>query len=135
MGRSLLPLLRGTEKWRDAMLLEGWPGSFNLEMRKTRGKASEEEEDLSNTADARMAHRPQLEIPEDYEAIRTMDYIYIETKGDKPRALQLKDRSFSDAQSHRPAGICRPDKGAELSPAPRQTIADDLCNRRVLSVR
>jgi len=93
-GRSLLPLLRGTEKWRDAMLLEGWPGSFNLEMQKKRGKASEEEEDLSNPADAPMAHRPQLEIPEDYEAIRTMDYIYIETKGDKPELYNLKIDPF-----------------------------------------
>ena len=76
------------------MLLEGWPGSFNLEMRNKRGKASEEEEDLSNTADARMAHRPQLEIPEDYEAIRTMDYIYIETKGDKPELYNLKIDPF-----------------------------------------
>jgi N-acetylglucosamine-6-sulfatase len=93
-GRSLLPLLRGTEEWRDAMLLEGWPGSYNLEIRKTRGKASGEDEDLSNAADARNAHRPDLEVPEDYEAIRTMDYIYIETKGDKPELYNLKIDPF-----------------------------------------
>ena len=76
------------------MLLEGWPGSFNLEVRKKRGEASEEEEDLSDTADARVARRPQLETPEDYEAIRTMDYIYIETKGDKSEVYNLRPILF-----------------------------------------
>jgi arylsulfatase A-like enzyme len=54
-GHSLLPLMRGTKQWRDAILLEGWP-----------------------TDDQR------------YEAIRTSDYVYVETPGDKAELYDLK---------------------------------------------
>ena len=53
-GRSLLPLMRETEHWRDAILLEGWPKDQH------------------------------------YEAIRTSDYVYIETPGDKAELYNLK---------------------------------------------
>ena len=54
-GHSLLPLMRGTKQWRDAILLEGWPRD-----------------------DQR------------YEAIRTSDYVYVETAGDKAELYDLK---------------------------------------------
>jgi arylsulfatase A-like enzyme len=54
-GHSLLPLMRGTNQWRDAILLEGWPKD-----------------------DQR------------YEAIRTSDYVYVETPGDKAELYNLK---------------------------------------------
>jgi len=54
-GHSLLPLMRGTKQWRDAILLKGWPRD-----------------------DQR------------YEAIRTSDYVYVETAGDKAELYDLK---------------------------------------------
>jgi N-acetylglucosamine-6-sulfatase len=56
-GHSLVPLMRGTEQWRDAILLEGWPGQH-------------------------------------YKAIRTIDYVYIETAGDKPELYDLKREPY-----------------------------------------
>ena len=76
------------------MLLEGWPGSFNLEMRNKRGKASEEEEDLSNPADAPIAHRPQLEIPEDYRGNPDDGLHLYRNEGNKPKLYNLKIDPF-----------------------------------------
>src|SRR5205085_9891813 len=41
-GRSLVSLLRGTTEWRDALLLEGWPGTTNAQI--TPSDEEEEEE-------------------------------------------------------------------------------------------
>jgi arylsulfatase A-like enzyme len=46
--------MRGTNQWRDAILLEGWPKDQH------------------------------------YEAIRTRDYVYVETPGDKAELYDLK---------------------------------------------
>jgi N-acetylglucosamine-6-sulfatase len=86
-GRSLVPLLRGASEWRDAILLEGWPGS---DASQAKGKVKENNE--MEAEEAGLAQGPKQEHinqNQDYRAIRTKDYVYIETEGDKPELYDL----------------------------------------------
>ncbi len=87
-GRSLVPLLRGTTEWRDALLLEGWPGTTNAQI-----TPSEEEEEEEPEADQAGNHvvQNQATTPtdQDYQAIRTKDFVYVETVGDKPELYHV----------------------------------------------
>src|SRR5258705_2915332 len=68
-GRSLVPLLRGTSDWRDAILLEGWP-------------------DIKNGDDPSTSDEPAAETDAQkkeqmhYQAIRTAQYVYVITDND-----------------------------------------------------
>ena len=87
-GRSLIPLLRGTTEWRDALLLEGWPGTTNAQI-----TPSDEEEEEEPEADQAGNHvvQNQATTPtdQDYQAIRTKDFVYVETVGDKPELYHV----------------------------------------------
>ena len=72
-GKSLVPLMRNTSDWRDAMLLEGWPGDPNA--------------DDETSADIN-AQAKQAKVDEHYQAIRTERFVYIETDND---AAELYD--------------------------------------------
>lgn len=61
-GKSLVPLLRESVKLRDAILLEGWPGSFTN----------------PRPSDGHYA----TETTEHYKAIRTQQYVYVQTAKD-----------------------------------------------------
>jgi N-acetylglucosamine-6-sulfatase len=80
-GRSLVPLLGGSTEWRDAILLEGWPGTANAQTM----PSEEEEEPEADQADNHVLQNQAI-VPtdQDYEAIRTKDFVYVETVGDKP---------------------------------------------------
>jgi len=67
-GRSLVPLMQGTTSWRDAILLEGWPGSFVHD--------DDEPRDPSQRVDTQSTQH--------YRAIRTEQYVYVRTSGDQP---------------------------------------------------
>jgi Arylsulfatase A and related enzymes len=88
-GRSLVPLLRGSLEWRDAVLLEGWPGTMNEQ-----GPTSEEEEE----PEAEQAQIPPSEniarVFQDYEAIRTKQFVYVETVGDKPELYHVSSDPY-----------------------------------------
>lgn len=59
-GRSLVPLMRGTNDWREAILLEGWLDD---------GTTDED---------------PQSDRPAHYQAIRNEQYVYVETDNNTP---------------------------------------------------
>lgn len=90
-GHSLVPLFRGATEWRDAVLVEGWPGTMNLS-----GSAGEEEEEpeapeaLQHLAQSRDVSR----AVQDYDGIRTKDFVYVETVGDKPELYHLASDPF-----------------------------------------
>jgi Arylsulfatase A and related enzymes len=91
-GRSLLPLLRGASQWRDSILLEGWPGS---EASRDKGKVEEENE--MEAEEAGLAQEPEqkhVNQYQDYRAIRTKDYVYVETEGDKPELYDLNQDPY-----------------------------------------
>jgi arylsulfatase A-like enzyme len=72
-GKSLVPLMRNTSDWRDAMLLEGWPGDPNAD------------DEASADVDAQAK---QAKVNKHYQAIRTERFVYIETDND---AAELYD--------------------------------------------
>ena len=74
-GRSLVPLMRGSNDWRDALLLEGWPGDMS----------DDDDEDASVNASV-----SARKGDEHYQAIRTARYIYVETDNDLPELYDLK---------------------------------------------
>ncbi|HWN99156.1 MAG TPA: sulfatase-like hydrolase/transferase [Blastocatellia bacterium] len=65
-GRSLVPLMRGTPDWRDALLIEGWPGSFI--------------HDNGDPVDR--SNRMNTETTEHFRAIRTEQFVYVKTDKD-----------------------------------------------------
>ena len=69
-GRSLVPLMQGTGDWRDAILLEGWPGVKN-----------DDDEATGASRDKTAAH---------YQALRTEQYVYVVTDNDTPELYDLK---------------------------------------------
>jgi hypothetical protein len=111
-----LPLMRGTKQWRDAILLEGWP-------------TDDQRYEAIRTSDYVHVETPNIPIPpgvdghsllplmrrtkqwgaillegwprddQRYEAIRTSDYVYVETPGDKAELYDLKRDPLSDGQS------------------------------------
>lgn len=116
-GRSLVPLMRGTNEWRDAILLEGWPGSdgagagippeepspwkfsfvrqlahlahnaaHDLRLAKSPNAGGEDEE----TGKEPNTIPPFPATDQDYQAIRTNDFIYVETRDDKPELYDLR---------------------------------------------
>ena len=64
-GRSLVPLMSGTTEWRDALLLEGWPGRH-----------------LHSGTSGVVSQRDGTETAEHYRAIRNEQYVYVETDND-----------------------------------------------------
>jgi len=68
-GRSLVSLLRGTQDWRDAMLLEGWPGN--------------DDEDRAT------AYAPDGVPGPHYQALRTTRYLYVESDRDKSELYDM----------------------------------------------
>src|SRR5262249_2071854 len=85
-GKSLLPLMRGTNDWRTGMLLEGWPGD------PTNGTAAED-----TMTDAVVQTEQKLKVDEHYQAIRTGRFVYVETDNDKP---ELYDTNADPFQLH-----------------------------------
>jgi arylsulfatase A-like enzyme len=85
-GRSLVPLLRGSTEWRDALLLEGWPGTMNAQ-----GTAGEDEEEpeADQASQTILQSQDFSRTFQDYEAIRTKEFIYVETVGDKPELYHV----------------------------------------------
>jgi N-acetylglucosamine-6-sulfatase len=65
-GRSLIPLMSGTTEWRDALLLEGWPGRH------------------LHPGTEGVSQRDGTESQEHYRAIRNEQYVYVETDNDTP---------------------------------------------------
>jgi arylsulfatase A-like enzyme len=63
-GRSLVSLLKGSDQWRDALLLEGWPRRYYDD------EDEEVHEKRKLGREQRRAH---------YQAIRTAQYVYAET--------------------------------------------------------
>ena len=88
-GRSLLPLLTGTDNWRTGILLEGWRGQGK---RAQAEKEEEQEEEREADSASLEQHRsnPPNDIPENYRAIRTEEFIYVETVADKPELYDLQ---------------------------------------------
>jgi N-acetylglucosamine-6-sulfatase len=70
-GKSLVALLRGTSDWRDGLLLEGWPGV----------KDEDDEAITANKKKVTAAH---------YQALRTDQYVYVETDNDTPELYDIK---------------------------------------------
>lgn len=82
-GHSLVPLLRGSQDWRPNILLEGWPASA-----KPNSEDAGEEEADSAVA----SHPPATQPPArsgDYRALRTKEFVYVETTGDKAELYDL----------------------------------------------
>jgi arylsulfatase A-like enzyme len=71
-GRSLVPLLKGSGNWRDALLIEGWPEP---------PAGGEQGVD-------------QSEAIHPYAAIHTERYVYIETEGDRSELYDLADDPY-----------------------------------------
>lgn len=69
-GRSLVALMRGTSDWRDALLLEGWPGV-------------KDDDDEATAAKKKVT-------PAHYQALRTDQYVYVETDNDRAELYNLK---------------------------------------------
>ncbi len=83
-GRSLVPFMKNDKVWRDAILIEGWPGTKELPT----------EEYHATTVVPDHIH---TELPhgwQDYRAIRTEDFIYVETVDDKSELYDLKADPF-----------------------------------------
>ena len=118
-GRSLVPLMRGTGAWRNAILLEGWPGSTHVgggfdpnqslplglgvfrrlahlavhklsSLTQELSNPGEDEEGGGRTSGTAMFSPTR----QDYEAIRTDDHVYIETKDDKPELYDLTEDPY-----------------------------------------
>jgi len=70
-GRSLVSLMSGTTDWRDAILLEGWPGTITSDGALNGDDAGREADDQQN-------------VDIHYKAIRTEQYVYVETDNDSP---------------------------------------------------
>lgn len=88
-GRSLLPLLRGTDNWRTEILLEGWQrGALATEAEKEEEKEKEEEAD-SASLEQDLAKEPK-DNSQNYRGIRTVDAVYVETSGDKAEFYDLR---------------------------------------------
>ena len=79
-GRSLVPLMRGSNDWRDGLLLEGWPGD----------KSDEDDEDATINVRANVSAQAKKKQNEHYQAIRTSRYVYIETDNDLSELYDLK---------------------------------------------
>lgn len=77
-GRSLVSLMRGTSDWRDAILLEGWPGVKD-----------DDDEDEATAAPLKKAIAPAH-----YQALRTDQYVYVETDNDTPELYDIKADSY-----------------------------------------
>ena len=75
-GRSLVPLMLGTDFWRDALLLEGWPAnqSNSIEASRARVRPSARTQDQGDH----------------YQAIRTEHYVYVETEGDSRELYDVR---------------------------------------------
>jgi arylsulfatase A-like enzyme len=69
-GRSLVPLMTGTTQWRDAILLEGWPDPVTLAFINLRAQ------------------------PVHYQAIRTEQFVYIESDKDKPELYDTESDPY-----------------------------------------
>jgi len=82
-------LLTGTDNWRTGILLEGWRGQGK---RAQAEKEEEEEEEREADSASLEQHRsnPPNDIPENYRAIRTEEFIYVETVADKPELYDLQ---------------------------------------------
>lgn len=89
-GRSLLPLLRGTDDWRTEILLEGWHGQATAGEADTKGKEAEAD---SATIEQHLANEPK-DNPQNYRGIRTADFVYVETAGDKAEFYDLHRDPF-----------------------------------------
>jgi arylsulfatase A-like enzyme len=76
-GRSLVPLMRGTSEWRDGLLLEGWPED-----------TGKDAEDFDTSAQANLS--AEAKQSEHYQAIRTDQYLYVQTDNDLPELYDLK---------------------------------------------
>jgi N-acetylglucosamine-6-sulfatase len=90
-GRSLVPLLRGSTEWRDAALLEGWPGTMNAQ-----GPANEEDEEPeADQAGQNISQNQDFSrVSQDYEAIRTKEFVYVETVNDKPELYHVSSDPY-----------------------------------------
>lgn len=76
-GLSLIPILQNTATtWRDAVLLEGWPGSFI--------------HDGPFDPDT----RSESETTEHYKAIRTEQYVFIQTDNDINELYDIKNDPY-----------------------------------------
>jgi N-acetylglucosamine-6-sulfatase len=78
-GKSLVPLLSQGGGWRDALLLEGWPGGKT----DTTEVPDPGEEDQSVSAQN-----------EHYQAVRTARYVYVETDADTPELYDLQKDKY-----------------------------------------
>jgi len=90
-GRSLVPLLRGSTEWRDAVLLEGWPGTMNAQ---TTPRQEEEEPEAGQPGNRVAPNQATGPTYQDYEAIRTKDFVYVETVGDKAELYHIKSDPY-----------------------------------------
>src|SRR5207302_480216 len=66
-GRSLVPLLRGSTEWRDAVLLEGWPGTMNAQT--TPSEEEEEEPEADQAGNHAVQNQATAPTDQDYEAV------------------------------------------------------------------
>jgi arylsulfatase A-like enzyme len=73
-GKSLVPLLRGEGTWRNALLLEGWPGAGT---------------DLTEIASP-IEKVSDLKLAGHYQAIRTANFVYVETDNDSSELYDLR---------------------------------------------
>lgn len=85
-GRSLLPLLIGAKDWRTGVLLEGW-----IVTHLDKESAEEREEEADSAPAAQTRSSPPPITPESYRAIRTDDFIYVETVGDRSELYDLRN--------------------------------------------
>lgn len=81
-GRSLVPLMRGTSDWRDAILLEGWPGDKN------------DDDETMDAGSIEITGNKKVKVAAHYQAIRTEQFVYIETDNDTPELYDTQADPF-----------------------------------------
>lgn len=81
-GRSIVSLLQNpASSWRDGILIEGWPAANNHE--------NDEEPEARQAMDVIEA-TPLPGDKQHYTALRTSEWVYVETKNDKSELYNLK---------------------------------------------